>query len=151
MGRAACGVRGIRLTEGERVIDLIIAKSGTILMATANGYGKRTDIDQFNLQGRGGSGLICILTSERNGPQIGAVLVQDNDEIMLISNGGNLIRTKVANISVLSRRTQGVKLINLAEGERLVSLDRIESINENVSENPSEDTNESANENITEN
>lgn len=130
MGRTACGVRGIRLNEKARVIDLIIADAGAILMATANGFGKRTDVDQFPVQGRGGSGLICILTSERNGSQIGAILVQDNDEIMLISNGGTLVRIRAADISIVGRRTQGVKLINLAEGEHLVSLARVEAIKE---------------------
>lgn len=134
MSRTAHGVRGIRVHENAQVIALIIAGTGTILMATANGYGKRTIVDEFTAHGRGGQGVICILTNERNGPQIGAVLVQDSDEIMLISDGGTLVRTTVANISLVGRRTQGVKLISLAEGEKLVGLDRIESITNNDSD-----------------
>jgi DNA gyrase subunit A len=130
MGRTACGVRGMRLAQGERIISLIIAGPGTILMATANGYGKRTALDQFSVQGRGGQGVICIRTNERNGQQVGAVLVQEEDEIMLITNGGTLVRTRVADVPVTGRATQGVKLISLSGEERLVGLDRIEPMEE---------------------
>ncbi len=126
MGRTACGVRGIRLPEGQRVIALIIVEEGkTVLSATENGYGKRTPVDEYPVHGRGGQGVIAIQTSERNGKVVGAELVSDEDEIMLISDGGTLVRTRVAEISVLGRNTQGVKLINLGKNEKLVGLDRI--------------------------
>jgi DNA gyrase subunit A len=126
MGRTACGVRGIRLAEGQRVISLVIVDDGDILMATERGYGKRTTVDQFPIRGRGGQGVISITTSERNGPQVGAVLVEEEDEIMLITDGGTLVRTRVADVSLLSRNTQGVTLIRLSEKEKLAGLERIE-------------------------
>jgi len=126
MGRTACGVRGIRLAEGQRVISLIIVDEGDILMATERGYGKRTAVDQFPIRGRAGQGVISITTSERNGPQVGAVLVQEDDEIMLITNGGTLVRTRVADVSRVGRNTQGVTLIRLSEQEKLAGLERIE-------------------------
>ncbi len=131
MGRTARGVRGIRLSEGERVISLItlndadIEADRKILTATENGYGKRTRITEFSVQGRGGQGVIAIQTSERNGQAVGAVLVSDDDEIMLISNKGTLVRTPVADVSVVGRNTQGVKLINLGNDEVLVGIERI--------------------------
>jgi len=123
MGRSARGVRGVHLPEGARVIALIVPSGGgTVLLATQNGYGKRTTVEDFRPQGRGGHGLIAIQTSARNGPLVGAALVRDDDEIMLITDGGTLVRTRVKEVSVLSRNTQGVKLISLAEGERLAGL-----------------------------
>jgi DNA gyrase subunit A len=125
MGRTASGVRGMRLTEDTQVIALMIAGPGSILMATANGYGKRTAVDQFPAHNRGGQGMIGIRTNERNGSLVGAVLVQEEDEIMLISDGGTLVRTKVADVRLMGRATQGVKLISLADKEQLASLARI--------------------------
>ncbi len=126
MGRTACGVRGIRLPADERVIALIIVQPGrTVLSVTENGYGKRTPVEDYPVHGRGGQGVIGIQTSARNGKVVGAELVSDEDEIMLISDAGTLVRTRVAEISVLGRNTQGVKLINLGENEKLVGLDRI--------------------------
>ncbi len=125
MGRNAAGVRGVRLQPGQRVIALIIADEGYILTATANGYGKRTPVDEYPVHGRGGQGVIAIQTSERNGDVIGAVPVQEEDEIMLITDGGTLVRTRVAEVSVMGRNTQGVRLIKLDKGERLVGLERI--------------------------
>jgi DNA gyrase subunit A len=125
MGRTASGVRGIKLDEGQRVIALIIVDEGTILTATANGYGKRTAVDEFSVQGRGGRGVIAIQTTERNGPLVGAVQVGDDDEIMLISNMGTLVRTRVSEVSTLGRNTQGVRLINLGNGEKLVGVERV--------------------------
>ncbi len=125
MGRTACGVRGIKLAAGQRVISLIIVDQGDILMATERGYGKRTAIDQFPVRGRAGMGVISIRTSGRNGPQVGAVLVQEEDEIMLITDGGTLVRTRVADVSLLSRDTQGVTLIRLSAAEKLAGLERI--------------------------
>ncbi|HEB94948.1 MAG TPA: DNA gyrase subunit A [Sedimenticola thiotaurini] len=132
MGRTACGVRGIRLEPGQRVISLIITNGeGTVLTVTENGFGKRTPVAQFPVKGRGGKGVISIRTSARNGDQIGAILVEEEDEIMLITDGGTLVRTRVADVSVMGRDTQGVTMIRLAKGERLVGIARIESLDEN--------------------
>jgi DNA gyrase subunit A len=125
MGRTACGVRGIRLVPGQKVIALIIVDEGTVLTATENGYGKRTMVSDYPLHGRGGQGVISIQGSERNGDVIGAVLVRDEDEIMLISNGGTLVRTRVNEISTMGRNTQGVRLINLHSEEKLVGVERV--------------------------
>ena len=127
MGRTAKGVRGIRLAEGHKVISLIIVENGdtTILTATENGYGKRTAVEDYPQKSRGGSGVISIQVSERNGHVVGAVAVDHDDEIMLISNQGTLIRTPVSEISVFGRNTQGVRLVNLNEGEKLAGLERI--------------------------
>jgi DNA gyrase subunit A len=126
MGRTAHGVRGIRLAPDDKVISLIITHQGdTILTATVNGFGKRTPIEDYPVKGRGGKGVIAIKTSERNGKVVGAVQVEDDDDIVLISNRGTLVRTPVTGISVVSRNTQGVYLIRLREGEQLVGVDRI--------------------------
>ncbi len=126
MGRTACGVRGIKLGDGQRVISLIVAKPGDVLTVTENGYGKRTPVDQFPTKGRAGMGIISIKTSDRNGEQVGAVWVSDDDEIMLITDGGTLVRTRVSDVSVLGRDTQGVKMISVADDEKLIGIERIE-------------------------
>ena len=123
MGRTAAGVRGIKMPEGNKVNALIVLREGRLLMATENGYGKRTEVEEFSAQKRGGSGVIAIQTSERNGAAIGAVQVSDDDEIMLITNGGILVRTKVKDVSVVGRNTQGVRLIKLGEGEKLTQVE----------------------------
>lgn len=128
MGRTATGVRGIRLQEGQKVISLIISSEGTVLNITENGYGKRTRLEEFTQHKRGGQGLIAIQTSERNGTVVGAVLVNDTDEIMLITDGGTLVRTRVNEISVVGRNTQGVTVIRLDKGEKVVGVDRIEGL-----------------------
>jgi DNA gyrase subunit A len=127
MGRTAAGVRGIRLPEedGHEVIALLIVGEGDVLCATENGYGKRTPMGEFPVQGRGGQGVIAIQTTDRNGRMVGAIQVKAGDEIVLISAGGTLVRTPVAEVSEQGRNTQGVRLIRLNEGDRLVSLDRI--------------------------
>ena len=126
MGRLARGVRGIRLGADQEVIGLISMEGeGTVLIATAKGYGKRTRYEEYPVKGRGGQGVIAIAASERNGNVIGAVAVSDDDEIMLISDKGTLVRTPVAGISVIGRNTQGVRLIALADGESLVGLEQI--------------------------
>ncbi|MEJ2128545.1 MAG: DNA gyrase subunit A [Woeseiaceae bacterium] len=130
MGRGAAGVRGIKLADDHKVIALVIIRDGLILTATENGYGKRTAVEDFPVQGRGGQGVIAIQTSERNGRTVGAVQVADDDEIMLISSNGTLVRTAVDDISVQGRNTQGVRLIRVGEEQRLVGLARIESIEE---------------------
>lgn len=125
MGRVARGVRGIRLQQDQRVVSLMVAAEGDVLTATENGYGKRTPIGDYRLQGRGGQGVISIQTSKRNGAVVSAVLVQESDEIMLVTDGGTLVRTRVSEVSVLGRNTQGVTLIRLGAGEKLVALERI--------------------------
>ncbi|KPK40857.1 MAG: DNA gyrase subunit A [Gammaproteobacteria bacterium SG8_47] len=134
MGRTACGVRGIKLPADHKVISLIIATEGSVLTATENGYGKRTRIEDYPLHGRGGQGVISIQTTERNGPVVGAVLVRDEDEIMLISDSGTLVRTRVDEVSIMGRNTQGVRLIALGEGESLVGVERIAEVAEEAPE-----------------
>jgi DNA gyrase subunit A len=130
MGRTAAGVRGIRLAKDQEVISLQIAGDGEILTATANGYGKRTPMTDFPVHGRGGQGVIAIQTSSRNGEMVGAIQANDEDEVMLISSGGTLVRMPVSEISVQGRNTQGVRLIRLDKSDRLVGLDRIISLGE---------------------
>jgi len=127
MGRTAKGVRGIRLTKGQNAISLIIVKGTdtTVLTATQNGYGKRTDIEDYPQKSRGGVGVISIQATKRNGPVVSAVAVENDDEIMLISDQGTLIRTPVKDISVFGRNTQGVRLVNLGELEQLASIEPI--------------------------
>ena len=127
MGRTARGVRGMRLPEGQRLISMLIPEPGAqILTASQNGYGKRTVIDEFPRRGRGGQGVIAMVTNERNGPLVGAVQVQSGEEIMLISDQGTLVRTRVDEVSSLGRNTQGVTLIKLGKNEHLVSLERVQ-------------------------
>ena len=129
MGRTAAGVRGLRLSgAGDEVIGLSIIASGPIVTATENGYGKLTAIEEFPVQGRGGQGVICIQTSERNGRLVGALQVSADDELMLITSAGTLVRTPVADISVMGRNTQGVRLIRLDEADRLVGISRVEAL-----------------------
>ncbi|MDH4094901.1 MAG: DNA gyrase subunit A [Betaproteobacteria bacterium] len=139
MGRQAGGVRGMRLPEdgGHRIVCMLVAKdeSRTVLTATGNGYGKRTPISEYTKHGRGGQGLIAIQATERNGPLVGAVLVEDSDQVMLISTGGVLIRMAVAQIREQGRSTQGVTLINLGEGEKLAGMERIEEKDEEAGGN----------------
>ena len=129
MGRTAAGVRGMRLQEGQKIISLIIATEGTVLNITENGFGKRTRLEEFTCHKRGGQGLIAIQTSARNGSVVGAVLVNDHDEIMLITDGGTLVRTRVDGISVVGRNTQGVTIIRLDKKEKVIGVDRIEGLN----------------------
>ena len=128
MGREAAGVRGIKLADGQELIALIVAGEGAVLTASASGYGKRTPVEEFPLQGRGGLGVIALQTTERNGATVAALRVEPGEEIMLISSNGTLVRTPVDEISVLGRNTQGVRLIRLDEGERLVGIERIEAL-----------------------
>jgi len=139
MGRTAHGVRGVTLKEGQEVISLVVPEPGTVLSVTEHGYGKRTRIEEFPTKGRGTQGVIGISTSERNGAQVGAVLVRPGDEIMLITEGGTLIRTTVDEIPTVGRNAQGVKLINLAEGERLVYVERIVALDGDKEEGESDD------------
>lgn len=122
MGRTAGGVRGIRLTDDHRVIALIIMNGADILTAAETGYGKRTAAEDFPVHGRGGQGVIAMQTSDRNGALVGAVQVNDDDEVMLITDGGVLIRTAVDGISRLGRNTQGVRVIKVGAKEKLIGL-----------------------------
>ena len=127
MGRTARGVRGIRMAPGFRMISLIIPSEGRqILTVSENGYGKRTSVEDFPIYGRGGQGVIGMQTSDRNGAVVGAVQVEESDEIMLISDKGTLVRTRVDEISVQGRNTQGVRLIRLKEGEKLVGIEQVD-------------------------
>ncbi|TAL86215.1 MAG: DNA gyrase subunit A [Rhodanobacter sp.] len=130
MGRTAAGVRGMRLAENAEVVSLIVAAEGDILTATARGYGKRTELVEFTKKGRGTQGVIGIQCSERNGGLVGAVQVTEAHELMLISNQGTLVRTRVAEVSQLGRNTQGVTLIRLPADETLVSVMRLDAEDE---------------------
>ena len=127
MGRTARGVRGMRLAEGQQIISMLIPESGAqILSASARGYGKRTPLEDYPRRGRGGQGVIAMVSNERNGKLVGAIQVLDGEEIMLISDQGTLVRTRVDEVSSLSRNTQGVTLIKLAADETLVGLERVQ-------------------------
>lgn len=134
MGRTAAGVRGIRLAQDQRVISLIIATEGTVLNITENGFGKRTKLSDFPCHKRGGQGVIAIQTTERNGAVVGAVLVSDDDEIMLITDAGTLVRTRINEITVVGRNTQGVTIIKLDKKERVVGVDRIAGLPDDISD-----------------
>ena len=125
MGRQATGVRGMRLKEGEKIISLIVANSGDILTVSEFGLGKRTPVAEFPVHGRGGQGVIAQNITDKSGKLVGAIEVHEADEIMLISEGGTLIRTAVNGISVQGRNTQGVRVMRPDENDRLVGLDRI--------------------------
>jgi len=127
MGRTARGVRGMYLEEGQQVIALLVAENEqqSVLTATENGFGKRTPITEYTRHGRGTKGMIAIQTTERNGKVVAATLVEPNDEILLITTGGVLIRTRVAEIREMGRATQGVTLIAVEDGTHLSGLQRI--------------------------
>jgi DNA gyrase subunit A len=127
MGRTARGVRGMRLPEGQKLISMLIPEEGSeILTASERGFGKRTAIEEFPEYKRGGQGVIAMVSNERNGKLVGAVQVLDGEEIMLISDQGTLVRTRVGEVSSLGRNTQGVTLIKLAKDEKLVGLERVQ-------------------------
>jgi DNA gyrase subunit A len=143
MGRVARGVRGMKLFGGQKVISLLVANNETVsvLTATENGYGKRTPIAEYTRHGRGTQGMIAIQTSARNGNVVAATLVEEIDEIMLITTGGVLIRTRVKEIREMSRSTQGVTLINLGPEEKLAGLQKIVDKDEDLGPEPDSDTN----------
>ncbi|QXI30209.1 DNA gyrase subunit A [Pseudomonas vanderleydeniana] len=127
MGRGARGIRGMRIGKGQKLISMLIPESGAqILTASERGFGKRTPLSKFPRRGRGGQGVIAMVTKERNGQLIGAIQVQEGEEIMLISDQGTLVRTRVDEVSSLGRNTQGVTLIKLANDETLVGLERVQ-------------------------
>jgi DNA gyrase subunit A len=115
------------LEDGQRVICMLVAQDETlnVLTATENGYGKRTPIAEYTKHGRGTKGMIAISTSERNGAVVGAVLVQESDEVMLISTGGVLIRSRVEQVRETGRSAQGVRLINLDDGTKLAGIEKV--------------------------
>jgi DNA gyrase subunit A len=125
MGRTARGVRGVKLQDDQRVISLVVVSDGDILTTTKHGYGKRTELEEYRVTGRGGQGVISIQVNERNGDVVGAIQVNHEDEIMLVTNKGTLVRVPASEISVIGRNTQGVRLINLTNDELLVELERI--------------------------
>ena len=121
MGRTARGVRGMKLKKDEKIISLMIADdTKTVLCVSENGYGKKTNLDDFPAHNRGGQGVISMKTSERNGLMVSSALVDDDAGIMLISDKGTMIRTSVSQIPTLSRNTQGVKVITPKDGEKLI-------------------------------
>ena len=139
MGRTAGGVRGIRITDDQEVISMIkVEEGGSILTSTENGYGKRTNVDDYPLKGRGGQGVISIKTNDRNGKIVGAVQVQSDDEIMMITDNGTLVRIAVGDVSEMGRNTQGVRLIRLTKGEKLVEIEKIEVLSGDDVDEPGE-------------
>jgi DNA gyrase subunit A len=126
MGRTAYGVRGISLREGDEVVAMeVVREGGTVLTVAQNGYGKRTGLDEYRLQSRGGVGIINIQTSDRNGKVVGIAYVHDDDELMLISQQGMILRMKAGDIRVIGRATQGVRLIEMEEGDAVVSVAKL--------------------------
>ncbi|WP_049721780.1 DNA gyrase subunit A [Gilvimarinus polysaccharolyticus] len=141
MGRISRGVRGIRMHEGQSVIGMVVpVEHGKVLTVSEHGYGKRTDVEEFTAKGRGGQGVIAMTASERNGALVGAVQVLDGEELMLISDQGTMVRTRVDEVSVLSRNTQGVRLIKLRKGEHMSGMARIEETDEDEFEGVGDDT-----------
>ena len=141
MGRTAKGVRGIKLSAGQKLINLIIIEdSATILSATENGYGQRTQVSDYRAIGRGGQGVKAIIVNERNGKVVSAAQVLDSDDVLMITSGGTMVRTRVNEISVIGRNTQGVRLVNLTKDEKLVCVESLPSLDDDdavsVSEEP---------------
>ena len=126
MGRSAYGVRGITLREGDEVVAMeVVREGGTVLTVAQNGYGKRTGLEEYRLQSRGGVGIINIQTSDRNGKVVGIAYVHDDDELMLISQQGMILRMKAGDIRSIGRATQGVRLIEMEEGDAVVSVAKL--------------------------
>jgi DNA gyrase subunit A len=132
MGRDSTGVRGVKLGTGQSVIALIVVRDGLVLTASANGYGKLTPLEDYPVHGRGGQGVIALQTTERNGETVAALQVTPEHELMLISSDGTLVRTPVADVSIVGRNTQGVRLIRLTDGERLTGVERVENLGEEL-------------------
>jgi DNA gyrase subunit A len=147
IGRTGTGVRGIKLEGEQKVVSLIVPKNdGPILTITENGFGKRTDLDEYPAKSRATKGVVSIKVSERNGKVVGAVQVEELDEIMLITDNGTLVRTRVNEVSVIGRNTQGVRLIRTAEDEHVVALQRIDEIEDVVALESPVESDESNNE-----
>jgi DNA gyrase subunit A len=126
MGRTAYGVRGINLREGDEVVAMaVVREGGTMLTVAQNGYGKRTELEEYRLQSRGGVGIINIQTSDRNGKVVGMAYVHDDDEVMLISQQGMILRMKAGDVRVIGRATQGVRLLGMDEGDQVVAIAKL--------------------------
>ena len=126
MGRTARGVRGIRLVGDDELIEMeVLERRGDILTVTERGYGKRTKVEEYRLQGRGGSGIINIRVTPKNGPVVGAMEVAQGDQIMMVSQQGKIIRMDVDDVSVIGRATQGVRLLDVEQGDAVVSVVRL--------------------------
>jgi len=137
MGRTATGVRGMRLAEGEQVVSMIVIEGdGDILTASERGYGKRTPLADYPRKGRGIQGVIALKTTARNGRLVGAIQLSDHHEVLLISDGGTLVRTRAAEISQVSRNTQGVTLMRLAADESLQAVERVDASLDEGDEDP---------------
>src|SRR5690606_18151675 len=137
MGRTATGVRGMKLAEGEEVRSLIVVSGdGDILTASEHGYGKRTPVAEYPRKGRGTQGVIALQTTARNGKLVGAIQLSDSHEVLLISDGGTLVRTRASEIAQVGRNTQGVTLIRLGEGESLQAIERVDASLDEESESP---------------
>jgi DNA gyrase subunit A len=139
VGRTAAGVIGIRLEENDNVVGMDIIKPSeathaTLLVLCKNGYGKRSELEEFRKTGRAGKGVIAIQTSDRNGIVVAARIVTDNEDVMLITQGGMMVRTSVKSISIVGRNTQGVRVINLKDNDALISMTHIEKEEENSGE-----------------
>jgi DNA gyrase subunit A len=143
MGRTAYGVRGISLREGDEVVAMeILSPGGTIVSVTEQGFGKRTELDEYRLQSRGGVGIINIQSSERNGKVVGVAQVTDDEELMLITQQGKILRMASKDIRTIGRATQGVKLIDIEGDDRAVSIAKLDERDEDevVEDAPSDDT-----------
>jgi DNA gyrase subunit A len=140
MGRGAYGVRGISLRDDDEVVAMeVVAADGTMLTVAQNGYGKRTGLDEYRLQSRGGVGIINIQTSDRNGKVAGIAYVHDDDEVMLISQQGMILRMKAGGIRTIGRATQGVRLIEMEEGDAVVSVARMPEREDGIDSEPPAD------------
>jgi DNA gyrase subunit A len=127
MGRTATGVRGMKLAQGEEVRSLVVIEGdGDILTASEHGFGKRTPVEDYPRKGRGTQGVIALQTTERNGKLVGAIQLSEHHEVLLISDGGTLVRTRASEIAQVGRNTQGVTLIRLGEGESLQAIERVD-------------------------
>jgi len=141
IGRSSQGVRGMRLKQNDRVVDMMVAtEAETVLTLTENGYGKRTQTSEYRLINRGGSGVINIQCDERNGKVVSVKSVKDDDELVIISKNGIIIRVPAADISVIGRNTKGVRLMRLEENDKVVSAARIISENSSNAETQPEST-----------
>ena len=126
MGRATYGVRGMTLDEGDQLVSIDLVEAGASLLAVAEkGYGKRTGMDEYRRTHRGGKGIITMKTTDKTGQVIGVRMVTDDDQIMIVSSGGKVVRMRVNEIRVIGRNTQGVRLIDLEEGERVAAVARL--------------------------
>jgi DNA gyrase subunit A len=125
VGRTGQGVIGIRLDDKDSVVGMAIDETGTLLIATENGYGKRTEISEYRLQSRGGKGVINIKTEGRNGCVVGIAAVKDDDQLLLVSSGGKMIRLFVKDVSIIGRNTGGVRLMKMDEKEKIVAIEKV--------------------------